>query len=177
MDKAQLVLLLLAAMGALLAAMGALIAAIFTWFAAQATKTASRGATLLSCLQNYIDIMKDRRKAEEEESSLSVEEFYRELFDLHWSEFHLWRDDVISDNVMLAWARVRKRNFDEDKAISTKDGKTVTYRNCWDKLKNINYFEIDDPFVKFMKKVHAGEITTIKELTEYKKQLKKGSTK
>jgi len=170
MNIAQLVLLALTALGASLAA-------IFTWFAAKATKTASGGATLLSCLQNYVDIMKDRRKAEEEGSSRLAEEFYRELLDLHWSEFHLWRDDVIPDNVMLAWVRVRKRNFDEDKITCTIDGKIVTYKDCWDKLERTNYFEIDDPFVKFMKKVHAGEITNIKALGELKKQLKKESTK
>ena len=168
---AQLVLLVLSALGASLAA-------IFTWFAAKATKTASRGATLLSCLQNYIDIMKDKRKAEEEGSSRLAEEFYRELLDLHWSEFHLWRDYVIPDDVMLSWVRVRKRNFDESKITCTaEDGKIIAYKGCWDKLEKTNYFEIDDPFVKFMKKVHAGEITNLKELTELRKQIKKESMK
>lgn len=171
MNIAQLILLVLAALGAL-------FAALFTWFAANATKRASRGAALLSCLEKYIVIMKDKRKAEEEGSSRLAEEFYRELLDLHWSEFQLWRDGVIPDNVMLSWVRVRKRNFDEDKITCTnEDGKIVTYKDCWNKLEKTNYFEIDDPFVKFMKKVHAGEITNLKELQELRKQIKKESTK
>lgn len=164
---AQLVLLVLSALGASLAA-------IFTFFAAKATKKASRGATLLSCLQNYISIMKDKKKAEEEGTSRLAEEFYRELLDLHWSEFHLWMDDVIPDNVMLSWILIRKRNFDGDKITCINEaGKIVTYKDCWSKLEETNYFEINDPFVTFMRKVHAGEITKVKALRKLKKQLKK----
>jgi hypothetical protein len=167
----QLVLLVLSALGASLAA-------TFTYFAATATKKASRGAALLSCLQNYIGIMKDKRKAEEEGTSRLAEEFYRELLDLHWSEFHLWRDGVIPDSVMLPWIRVRKRNFNEDRITCTNEGgKIVTYKDCWSKLEGMNYFEIDDPFVQFMNKVHAGDITTLKALKKLKRQFKKESAK
>ncbi len=169
MNIAQLVLLFLAALGAALAA-------IFTWFAANATKKASRGATLLSCLENYISTMKDRRQAQEKQVVQLAEEFFRELFDLHWSEFHLWLDDVIPDNVMLSWLRVRKRNFDGDQILckaANGEDRLVTYKERWEKVKSDNYFEIDDPFRQFMDKAHVGEITSLDELRNQKKQFKK----
>ena len=157
-----------------LTALGAALAAIFTWFAADATKRASRGATLLACLENYVVIMKDKRKAQEEGFSRLAEEFYRELLDLHWSEFRLWRDNVIPDSVMQSWVRVRKRNFDSDQIICKAEGsKIITYKDCWNKLKSENYFEIDDPFVQFMNKAHPGEIINVVELRRIKKQFRK----
>jgi hypothetical protein len=97
-----------------LAALGACAAAIFTYSAARATAKASRGQTLLACLDKYISIMKDKREAAEKQSLSLARQFYRELFDLHWSEFHLWQQGAISDNVMRAWLIVRKRNYDSD---------------------------------------------------------------
>ena len=166
MDNYQFVLLLLAALGACLAA-------LFTFSAANATKKASRGDVLLSCLEKYISIMKDKSKAVEEKSPQWADEFYRELFDLHWSEFHIWQEGVISDRVMQSWLYIRKRNYDSDKIMfKSADGseKSVTYKEQWDKVKSENYFEINDPFIRFMERAHSGDIADIK---KFKKETRK----
>lgn len=153
--------------GTFIAAAAASAAAIFTYFAANATKRASTGAALLSCLDKYISIMKDRTRALSEKSNHSAEEFYRELFDLHWSEFHLWQHGVIPDQFMRSWLYIRKRNYDSDKIIvKSTEGveKAITYKKMWDKLKAENYFEINDPFVRFMDRAHGAAITDIKKL-------------
>ena len=157
-DIAQLILLSVTALGAFMAA-------FFTLFAARSTKTASRGATMLDCLDKYITIMKDKRKAMEEKKPQLAEEFYRELFDLHWSEFHLWHENVIPNKVMHSWLYIRKRNFNGDKILCKFEGgkeENVTYREQWEKAKSENYFEINDPFIKFMDRAHSEAITDIK---------------
>lgn len=157
----------------LLTALGAFLAASFTFLAAKATKKASRGATLLSCLDKYISVMKDKREATTKKSRQLAEEFYRELFDLHWSEFHLWQEHVIPDRVMQSWLYIRKRNHDIDKIMcESEDGteRAVSYAEQWNKLKSENYFEINDPFVKFMDRAHSGEVTDMKKLREETKK-------
>lgn len=151
----------------LVAALGACAAAVFTAFSTRATAKASRGETLLSCLEKYISIMKDKRTARENRDFDLAKEFYRELFDLHWSEFHLWHEGAIPDGVMLSWMTVRKRNYEVDSiACQSKEGKEeiITYENMWKELKNTSYFEGTDPFVKFMDEAHSCTITNIKKL-------------
>lgn len=170
MNVTQLILLAVAAVSAALAA-------VFTWFAADGTKKASRGAALLSCLERYIAIMKDRREAQDEQSVQLAEDFFREMFDLHWSEFYLWRDGVIPDRAMLSWLRVRKRNFDGEAIpcrTASGEEKSVTYKECWEAAASQNYFEIDDPFRQFMDKTHAGELTTLEALKAQKRHARKG---
>lgn len=156
----------------LMTALGACAAAFFTCLAARATAKANRGQTLLACLDKYMSIMKDKRKAEESEEVGLAKEFYRELFDLHWSEFNLWHDGAIPNNVMRAWVIVRKRNFDKDMIVCTFQKRTeeISYADEWEYLKETEYFEKNDPFVHFMNKVHKGYTSNMKQL---KKDTKK----
>ncbi len=150
-----------------LAALGACAAAIFTFSASRATANASRGQTLLACLDKYISIMRDKREATEKQSLSLAKQFYRELFDLHWSEFHLWRQGAIPDNVMRAWLIVRKRNYDSDGItyiFASMPEQRISYANCWAEFTSNNYFEMADPFVKFMNKAHSGDISDLKKL-------------
>jgi hypothetical protein len=156
----------------LLTAIGALITAIFTANAADATRKAARGSALLSCLDKYVAIRKDRRKAIENRKRDLAEEYYREILDLHWNEYHLWLQGVIPDEIMFSWLQIRKRNFESDKIEVETDARgTITYQSQWQELKTTNYFEQNDPFVGFMDKTHSGQITHLADLKKIKKEL------
>lgn len=160
----------------LLAALGACMAAIFTAYAARATAKANTGQTLLSCLENYINIMKVRRNAEEKKNPDLAKEFYREMFDLHWSEFHLWHEGAIPDHVMRAWLSVRQRNYNADNInCQAQDGtqRMVSYRDIWGELVSNGYFELNDRFVEFMNKAHSSsEFQSMKKLKKKTKPRK-----
>ncbi len=148
----------------LLTAVGACAAAAFTLVAALATKKASRGATLLSCLERYSAVMSDRNLAIEQKSPSLVEQFYRELLDLQWSEFHLWQEGVIPDHVMQAWLYSKKRNYDSDSIELQPGNDPITYRSVWEHLLRIGYFEMSDPFVRFMQTAHGVPVKDMKKL-------------
>lgn len=142
-------------------------AAIFTYLTARATQKATTASNLLNCLNAYTALMRARTKALEEKNKQQCKDFYRELLDLHWTEFQIWREGMIPDHVMKAWLAVRRRNYIRDALeFDTDDGQriTVTYREVWDELKNTEYFEATDPFVSFMDKTHGQVITDIKQL-------------
>jgi len=156
------------------AAIFAALAATFTYFTARATNKATTATILSTCLNTYVGIMRVKTKALEERSTKQCEDFYRELFDLHWSEFQFWCDRLIPDHVMKAWLAVRHRNYTRDALSFVGDNGqqiTITYREVWDKLKSFDYFEGTDPFVKFMDKVHGELIEDVKKLRkEFKRK-------
>ena len=154
-----------------LTAIGALLAALFTWLSANATKEAGRGAVVLNCLERYTAIMKDKRDARTQKNIQLTEEFYRELFDLHWSEFHLWRESIIPDDMMLNWVYAEKRRYDTDKIECTAGNGTtvlITHKDQWATLLNNDYFEMTASFVKFMNQIHSGNFVDIKVLRRAK---------
>lgn len=158
-----------------LAAIGACLAALFTWRAARATAKANRGQTILTCLDKYISIVKDKSDAIERKDKRLAKDFYRELFDLHWSEFHLWHEGAIPNQVMRSWITVRRRNFNSDSIDYTSEDGTehrISYADTWRDLKSTSYFEFTDPFVAFMDSVHSGDIDDIKQLKKKTKRKK-----
>lgn len=149
------------------ATIAAASAAAFTFFTAKATEKATTASNLVNCLNTYTTLMRARTKALEERSERQCKDFYRGLFDLHWTEFQIWREGMIPDHVMKAWLAVRYRNYATDAlTFDRDDGQeiTVSYKQVWEELKNRNYFEGTDPFVKFMDKAHGEVITDMKEL-------------
>ena len=153
-------------------AIAASLAAFFTSRSANATMKASRGNAMTNCLNNYIAIMGHKSEAVEKQDKRLAENFYRELFDLHWNEFHLWQDGVISDNVMRAWLYVRRRNFGNDKITCSVEGqsKEISYESEWKKSVAQGYFEMDDPFVDFMNTAHSSKIDDMKKLKKETKR-------
>jgi len=148
-------------------------AAIFTWLEARAVSKSTTSSNLVNCLNAYITIMRARTKALEDKSEQQCKDFYRELFDLHWTEFQMWRDGLIPDHVMEAWLAVRGRNYREDSIQFDKDGQrvTVSYRQVWDELDDKRYFEPTDPFIQFMDRAHEEVITDMKQLRkEFKRK-------
>lgn len=151
----------------LVAAIIAAIAAYFSYRSVKATEKATVAATLLGCLEQYRLVMKGKREALEKKQEVYCEDFYRELFDLHWSEFHIWKMGMIPDDVMKAWLAIRYRNYMEDAfRFTDATGKevTISYKDTWNKLNRLNYFEQTDPFVKFMNKAHSEAITDMRKL-------------
>lgn len=152
----------------LVAVASAAAAAIFTWREAKAVTKSTTSSNLINCLNAYITIMRAKTKALEDKSEQQCKDFYRELFDLHWTEFQMWRDGLIPDHVMKAWLAVRRRNYLEDSMQFDKDGQkiTVSYRQVWDELEHKKYFEPTDPYRQLMNKVHEEIITDMNKLRE-----------
>ena len=160
------------------ATIAAALAAIWTgwtamanWFTAKATRESMTASVLIDCLNAYTNVMRQRAVAIESKSEQQCKDFFRELFDLHWTEFQLWRQSMIPNHVMKAWLSVRRRNYDEKKGriqITTDTDKIVivTYKQVWDELNRDQYFEEDDPFVTFMNKIHSQKIKDMKKLRE-----------
>lgn len=156
-----------------LAAVGACGAALFTWRAARATAKANRGQTILMCLDKYISIMRDKSEAIKAKEERLAKDFYRELFDLHWSEFHLWHEGAIPNSVMSPWIIVRRRNFNKDYIECRSEGNNIqiSYASSWSELKG-EYFELTDSFVNFMDTIHIGDIVNIRKLKRKTKRNK-----
>lgn len=121
----------------------------------------TKSQVLLDCLREYIEIRKHRTTAIMANSKELCSDYYRELFDLHWTEFRLWRKGYIDDETMKSWLNIRYRNYMGDSLIfKDKAGKwiKVNYKESWEKLIKEDYFEKDDLFVNFMTYNHNNEI-------------------
>lgn len=121
----------------------------------------TKSQVLLQCLREYIDIQKDRTNAKIEKTEELCSDYYRELFDVHWTEFQLWRLNFIDDDSMTAWLNSRYRNYLNDYLIAKNEkGKEIKicYKDSWEKSVQENYFEKDDPFLAFMKLAHDNNI-------------------
>lgn len=146
-----------------LGVIAAFLAAIVLWFEIKNLKEEFKGGILFNALNSYIAIQKDRRKAVSEKDPELANEYYREMFDLHWTEFNLWRKGYIDDNIMKAWLHARRRNYEHD-TISTVDQKgntvEVSYSAVWDSLVDPQnaYFIEGDPFKEFMNDAHNNNI-------------------
>lgn len=146
-------------------------AAVANWLTARATREAMTASVLIDCLSAYTNLMRQRTSAIRNRSQQECKDYFRELFDLHWTEFQLWRERMIPDHVMNAWLSVRRRNFDPKKGClefftDTQEHITVTYQQIWDELKSDEYYEATDPFVAFMNKAHTEVITDMSKLRE-----------
>ena len=148
---------LLGAFAAAYAAFTSRSAAVATRDAAQATRDQLRAQTMLACLNQYIDIRRQRLSAEESDNRLRCENHYRELFDLHWSEFQLYRMGVIPEPILRVWLDARKRNYEND-SIIVSTGDPVTYKEVWKKLVDQGYWPPNYDFRKFMEIAHEGDL-------------------
>lgn len=145
-----------------IAAGSAAIAAILSLLSIRANINTARSNVLLRCLEDYLEIQKHRTDALMKKNETLCFDYYRELFDLCWTEFRLWKSGFIDDETMSIWLKIRYRNYDKNDAISFKDATgndiKVYYKESWKKLIKENYFEKDDLFIKFMEYAHNDEI-------------------
>lgn len=142
----------------------AIIAVVIAFFALRQSHEQTKASILIECLNTHIEMRRLVNEAVEKKSKTMCEEYYKELLDLHWTEFRLWQSGLIPRHVMKAWLDSRYRSF-HDGDISNipfkdNDGNDVNvrYRDVWEHLKEIKYFHTGDPFVKFMDLVHKGHI-------------------
>lgn len=121
----------------------------------------NRSLIMIECLRLYADIQRGRTKAVTEKNAQMAKDYYREMLDLHWTEYYLWKNKMIYDGVMKLWLDARHRNYKDDRlTIETAPGAVVNvaYSDVWAELRNIKYFAPNDPFVSFIEKVHDGTI-------------------
>jgi hypothetical protein len=128
---------------------------------AEAMLKETKASVMQKCTETYIIIRRQRSKAIMKKSLELAKGYYREICDLHWSEFRLYSEGLIPHSVMKAWLDARARNYNNDK-IEFGDNivglKTVTYAEVWNELLEIGYFSEGDPFIPFMNIVHEGRI-------------------
>ena len=152
---------LITAIFTVLTVISATIAAFLSYHSIKKNIDSIKSQVLLQCLREYINIRKDQTTARLEKSEELCSNYYRELFDLHWTEFRLWRLNYIDDAIMATWLKSRNRNYLNDFLIAENEkGEKVEiyYKDMWDKVLIENYFEKDDPFVKFMKFAYENKI-------------------
>jgi hypothetical protein len=121
----------------------------------------TKASVLQKCTESYIIIRRQKSKAVMEKSLEIAKDYYREICDLHWSEFRLYSEDLITESTMKAWLGARARNYSNDK-IEFKDimGNVITvkYADVWKELLKDGYFLEGDPFILFMNTVHEGRL-------------------
>lgn len=123
----------------------------------------------LKCLRQYLSIQKERRISKDDEFLREkAEDYFRSLFDLHYTEFHLWKQGYINDDCMRDWLDIRYRNYTKEDSIQISENEKVTYKETWLKFVSDEYFYPDDNsnFVKMMRKVHENKIE--KAMEEFK---------
>lgn len=110
--------------------------------------------TFFLCFGKYLDVMKTKSNAIKENKAELAEAYYRELFDLLWTEFNLFQRKLIEKETYKRWLSARYKEFvNNSPGIGVFD--KIKYKNEWEKLKEF-YFDKDDPFIEHMDAVHKG---------------------
>jgi hypothetical protein len=145
----------------LLATLAAAAAAAFSYLAVRALRRQTEAQVVLGCLQAYSSVRRRRQKAVQADSADECKEYYRELCDLHWSEYSLYRNRHLSASIMRFWLDARWRDFQNDTMTVRGPGGnavSVSYADQWRQLVADKYFAPSDRFVDFMNLVHEGKI-------------------
>jgi len=148
--------------------------------------TFKQGEIALQCLDKYLTIQS--RQNELGVTSLTTAyDAERAMCDLLWTEYHLWKTQLVSEKMFRAWLESRRYSFNlgaqentskypkptsiYDKNISkyiraesnqSGDLIILSYRNMWLHLSAINYFP-ESEFVELMRDVHETQ-TEIREI-------------
>ena len=147
-----------------LTALTVLSAVFVTYLSYKSIKTnidTNKSQVLLQCLREYGQVMKDRTNAKNEKNRELIINYYRELFDLHWTEFRLWKLDFIEDDTMTAWLNGRYRDYLNDSLTAEDENGNdieISYKDSWNDLVKANYFEKEDKFIIFMKYAYDNHI-------------------
>jgi len=121
----------------------------------------TRSDALLACLEQYLQIARLREEAISEKSEQLAKLYYQEMFDLLWTEFHLWHYKLIPRPVMRAWLHSRFLNYHQDTIeFTTREGEVIKicYKDIWENLKEKEYLHSTDTFVPFMDLLHEGKL-------------------
>jgi hypothetical protein len=133
------------------------IAAGLSLYSIRILKKEAKSSLLFNCMEKFLDINRQRAAALQEKSVTKCEGYFREILDLQWLEFKLWRDKYIETSIFKTWLSGRKKSYEKEKyEFKTNVTSTASYKHTWHKLVTENYFP--DSFVEFMEMVHRGEI-------------------
>jgi hypothetical protein len=153
-------------------AFAAFLAAFFNYRAIRTHLDNEKSKVLLQCLEKYFNVRKDRTRAIQDRRKDLCEDYYREILDLLWTEFILWRNGYIDDEIIYQWSMARLRSYTNESLEYDENGvaKKISCKDYWDYSTNqINYFEITDFFVAFMNHIQANDINeAIKTYSPYK---------
>jgi hypothetical protein len=130
----------------------------------KSSNTGTKSAIAMQCLNKYLEIVKDDiQKHLILIDKEKVDDFWRELFDLQFTQYHLWLNKHVENSMMQAWCESRRNDFElkKDKYIET-----------WNTLKAAKYFP-DINFVNFMDDVHNKNISMKKVLKKHSKDKKR----
>jgi hypothetical protein len=142
-------------------AFAAFLAAFFNYRAIKTHLDNEKSKVLLQCLEKYFNVRKDRTRAIQEQRKELCEDYYREILDLLWTEFTLWKSGYIDDEIMIQWSMARLRSYTNETLDYLENGKTmsISCKEYWEVVTNhLNYFEITDSFVLFMGHVQSNNI-------------------
>jgi hypothetical protein len=148
----------------LVAVIVAAITAGFAYFTIRKNMQTNRGTAMLACLEKHFYIMEHKTKALADKSESMAKQYYRENFDLLWSEIHLWKDGVISDVTMFDWLHLRQIEYDEDKINVDGIKEPITYKKQWGRYIEEGYFREGDQYIELIKKNHCKRIKNIMDL-------------
>lgn len=143
----------------LAAATAAALSAFFSYLALRSFNTQTYANILVSCMENYMQVEKVKAEAIRKKSAALCKESLRELFDLTWREFNLWKMGCIPDTVMIPWLLGRRYQYQQEKlSIRNSRGKitTVEYKKVWQDRIAEGYFDPRSDFGRFMKEIHEG---------------------
>jgi len=155
------------------APIAAAFAAFFSYLGVSARNKQTKASILLGCLNSYVEIRKNRTKAIQQKTLEQSKDYYRSVFDLHWTEFHLWLAGNIPDNVMRAWLDARHRNYEIDKLRIQDDTGNyleICYESEWNELVKGKYFAPSDVFVEFMTLTHQGQFEVAMDKKRWRKK-------
>ena len=138
-------------------------------------KSSAIGSTLTYCVERYESVMKIKYEATMKKEAKLAERYFREMFDLFWSETYLWMDGMIPDYIMRHWIQARASSWEEDDKILAEkehdqpiEPKDITYKKRWKHARQ-KAFKSDKFFIKFMSRVHKGSFNSINKAAELNK--------
>lgn len=139
---------------------GGLISSLIALFMLFQIKEGNTREAFFKCLDEYFKIMDYRSKAIIDKKCETYFDYYRALFDLQWSEYHMWLRGSIPDTPYRIWIELRNRQYLEKcQECINEVGKAenTNYRIVWERLLKESYYTAKDPFVAHMNLVHEGK--------------------
>ena len=139
---------------------GGVFSAAFAYVNLRLTRRRDCRETLFKCLDAYNKVMDYKAKTRAEHTYDAYLDYYRALFDLHWTEYQMWMEDAVKPKHYRAWLNARKMSYlaPATTVLVNHVATPISYRIVWDCLLQNGYFERSDPFVGHMELVHAGRI-------------------
>jgi len=159
---------------ALTATIVAGVAAFFSFRTAQATLMVARstqdlaaGGVLVNLLAAYGSLRNSADQALQNKDLGLCRAYYRQYFDLLWTEFQLWRRGLIPNSIMHAWLLAVHRSYrDQAFPYRAQDSSEaqLTHKEAWDHAMRELYFDQQDPFVTFVEHVYHEPAINIEQL-------------